>query len=360
MLKQTPLYQLHLDLGGKMTAFAGYQLPIHYRNGIIHEHLHCRSHAGFFDISHMGQCLISGDEAASELERLTPSDITGLKLGQQKYTVLTNDEGGIIDDIIITRIESGLTVVVNAACKDKDFHYLVRQLPDHCHFVELADQALFALQGPIAAAIIRKFSASAADLAFMTARETELEGIKCTISRCGYTGEDGFEISVANVHAEALARLLLAEKDVIPIGLGARDTLRLEAGLCLYGHELNESVTPVEAGLHWLIKKGHCDFPGADKIIRQLQFGTEKIRSGLVVDSKVPVREGSDIFNDNNDVVGHVTSGSFSPSLGKPIAMAMLDHHYSALDTRLHAKVREHHVAVTVTRLPFIPHRYQR
>jgi aminomethyltransferase len=360
MLKQTPLHQLHLDLGGKMTAFAGYQLPIHYRNGIIHEHLHCRSHAGFFDISHMGQCLISGDEAASELERLTPSDITGLKPEQQKYTVLTNDEGGIIDDIIITRIESGLTVVVNAACKDKDFNYLASRLSSRCQFIELQELALVALQGPSAAAIMRKFSATAADLPFMTACETELGGIQCTVSRCGYTGENGFEISVANVHAEALARLLLTEKDVIPIGLGARDTLRLEAGLCLYGHELNETITPVEAGLHWLIKKGHSDFPGADKIIRQLQFGTEKIRAGLVVDSKVPVREGSDIFNDNNDVVGHVTSGSFSPSLGKPIAMAMLDRHYSALDTRLHAKVREHHVAVTVSRLPFIPHRYQR
>jgi aminomethyltransferase len=360
MLKQTPLHQLHLDLGGKMTAFAGYQLPIHYRNGIIHEHLHCRSHAGFFDISHMGQCLISGDEAASELERLTPSDITGLKPEQQKYTVLTNDEGGIVDDIIITRIESGLTVVVNAACKDKDFSYLVSRLSSRCQFIEPQELALVALQGPSAAAIMQKFSATATDLPFMTACETELDGIHCTVSRCGYTGEDGFEISVANAHVEALARLLLAEKDVIPIGLSARDTLRLEAGLCLYGHELNETITPIEAGLHWLIKKDHSDFPGADKIIRQLQFGTEKIRAGLVVDSKVPVREGSVILNNEKKEVGHVTSGSFSPSLGKPIAMAMLDRHYSALGTRLYAKVREHHVAATVTRLPFIPHRYQR
>ena len=360
MLKQTPLYQLHLDLGGKMTAFAGYQLPIQYRHGIIHEHLHCRSHAGFFDISHMGQCLILGDEAASELERLTPSDIAGLKSGQQKYTVLTNDEGGIIDDIIITRIESGLTIVVNAACKDKDFHYLSRQLSDRCHFVELTDQALFALQGPAAVAIIKKFSTHTADLPFMTACETELGGIQCTVSRSGYTGEDGFEISVANAHAEALARLLLAEKDVTPVGLGARDTLRLEAGLCLYGHELNETVTPVEAGLRWLIKKGHSQFPGADKIVRQLQFGPERIRVGLSVDSKQPVRECSAIFNNDNTVIGHVTSGSFAPSLGKPIAMAMLDCNYSALGTHLYAKVRERPIAVAVTRLPFIPHRYHR
>ncbi|WP_411726289.1 glycine cleavage system aminomethyltransferase GcvT [Methyloglobulus sp.] len=360
MLKQTPLYQLHLGLGGKMTAFAGHQLPIHYRSGIIHEHLHCRSHVGFFDISHMGQCLISGDEAASELEHLTPSDIIGLKSGQQKYTVLTNHDGGILDDIIVTRFDSGLTVVVNAACKNKDFHYLASQLSNRCHFVELTDQALFALQGPVAAEIMRKFSVIAADLPFMATCETELGGIQCTISRSGYTGEDGFEISVANAHAEALARLLLAEKDVIPIGLGARDTLRLEAGLCLYGHELYETVTPVEAGLRWLIKKGHSDFPGADKIIRQLQFGPEKIRVGLSVESKQPVREGSAIFNNDNTVIGHVTSGSFAPSLGKPIAMAMLDCNYSALGTHLYAKVRERQVSVTVIRLPFIPHRYHR
>ena len=360
MLKQTPLYQLHLELGAKMVAFGGYHMPIYYPGGIIQEHLHCRSKAGFFDISHMGQCLISGDEAASELERLTPSDIIGLKPGQQKYTVLTNEEGGIIDDIIVTSIESGLRIVVNAACKDRDFHYLASQLSNRCHFVELADQALIALQGPIAEAIIRKFSVNAADLAFMTICETDIEGIKCSISRCGYTGEDGFEISVANDHAEALARLLLAEKDVIPIGLGARDTLRLEAGLCLYGHELNETITPVEAGLSWIIKKGHSGFPGADTIIRQLQQGSEKIRVGLIVDSKQPVREGSTVFNDNSDIIGHVTSGSFAPSLGKPVAMALLERHYSSLDLRLYAKVRDHQVAATITRLPFIPHRYHR
>ncbi|WP_036306481.1 glycine cleavage system aminomethyltransferase GcvT [Methyloglobulus morosus] len=360
MLKETPLYQFHLDLGGKMTVFAGYRLPVQYRHGIIHEHLHCRTHAGFFDISHMGQCLISGDEAAGELERLTPSDIAGLKSGQQKYTVLTNDEGGIIDDIIITRIASGFIVIVNAACKEKDFHYLASRLSAHCHFVELTDQALFALQGPASAAIIRKFSAHTADLPFMTAHETELGGIKCTISRSGYTGEDGFEISVPNKNAVALADLLLAEPGVTAIGLGARDTLRLEAGLCLYGHELNETVTPVEAGLHWLIKKGCSDFPGADKINRQSQQGPERIRVGLSVDGKQPVREGSAIVNSDNDAIGHVTSGGFAPSLGKPVAMAMLDRNYSTLDTRLYAKVRERQVAVTVTRLPFIPHHYHR
>ena len=360
MLKQTPLHQLHLDLGGKMTEFSGYQLPVHYQHGIIHEHLHCRNHAGFFDISHMGQCLILGEEAVDEIERLSPSNIIGLKPGQQKYTVLTNEEGGIIDDIIITRMDSGLSIVVNGACKDKDFDYLASQLSNHCQFIGLNDQALFALQGPKSAAIIRKFSAHAADLTFMTACECEIGGIKCTISRCGYTGEDGFEISVANACAETLARLILAESDVIPIGLGARDTLRLEAGLCLYGHELNETITPVEAGLQWLIKTGRNDFPGADKIILQLQQGAEIKRVGLVVNSKVPVREGSVIINENAEVVGHVTSGSFAPSLGKPVAMALLDRHYAGFGIQVYAKVRGQFIAATVSQLPFLPHRYCR
>lgn len=351
---------LHLELGAKMAAFAGYEMPMSYPKGIIYEHLHCRSHAGFFDISHMGQCLVLGYEASGELERLTPSDISGLKLGHQKYTVLTNEDGGIIDDIIVTRSEAGLMIVVNAACKDKDFNYLASQLSDQCEFVELPDQALFAIQGPAASTIMRKFSVTAVNLAFMATCEAALGGIKCTISRSGYTGEDGFEISVAKSHAEALARLFLAEKDVLPIGLGARDTLRLEAGLCLYGHELNDTITPVEAGLHWLIKKGRTDFPGADHINRQLQQGPDKIRVGLIVDSKQPVREGSTICNTNGEVIGHITSGSFSPSLGKPIAMAMLDRNHTDVGIRLYAKVRDHQVPVIVTQLPFIPHRYKR
>ncbi|MFZ2311992.1 MAG: glycine cleavage system aminomethyltransferase GcvT [Methylobacter sp.] len=360
MLKQTPLYNLHLELGAKMVCFAGYQMPVQYGNGILHEHLHCRSHAGFFDISHMGQCLILGDSAASELERLTPSDITGLKPGKQKYTVLTNNDGGIIDDIIITRIDSGLMVIVNAACKDKDFSHFKRHLSDRCSVKELADHALFALQGPSVAKIIYKFSASAADLSFMQACETDINGIPCSISRSGYTGEDGFEISVANHYAEQLARLLLAEDEVEPVGLGARDTLRLEAGLCLYGHEINESITPVEAGLQWLFKKGHSQFPGADIILSQLQRGSERIRTGLLVKSKIPVREGCEIYNSEGIIIGHVTSGSFSPSLGQPIAMALLPPNVAFLGNTLYVQVRDRRITVTVTKLPFIPHRYHR
>ena len=360
MLKQTPLYPLHLKLGAKMVPFAGYEMPVHYSQGIIHEHLHCRSHAGFFDISHMGQCLVFGDNAASELEHLTPGDITGLKTGCQKYTVLTNSEGGIIDDIIITRIDSGLMIIVNAGCKDKDFKYLKSRLSRYCTFKELPDQALLALQGPAAATVIARFSKQAARLLFMQACATEVNGIICTISRSGYTGEDGFEISVANQYAQQLAKLLLAEDEVEAIGLGARDTLRLEAGLCLYGHELSEAITPVEAGLQWLFKKGHKQFPGADKILNQLQQDSKKIRAGLLVESKVPVREGSVVVNNEDKVVGYVTSGSFSPSLNKPIAMALLDSHSASEGNTLLALVRDRKVAVTVTKLPFIPHRYLR
>ncbi len=359
-----------------MVPFAGYLMPVQYANGTLHEHLHCRSHAGFFDISHMGQCLILGDDAVHELGQLIPSDIAGLKSGEQKYTVLTNNDGGIIDDIIITRIDAGLMIIVNAACKDKVFKYLYSQLSGKCCFNELTDQALFALQGPSAALVMQKFSAQAAELSFMQACGTYIGGIKCNISRSGYTGEDGFEIRVGNHYAEQLARLLLAEDDVEPIGLAARDTLRLEAGLCLYGHEIDESITPVEAGLQWLIKKGddqpfdklragsfglaQCKFPGADKILAQLQFGSEKIRVGLLVKSKIPVREGSVICNSKGIAVGYVTSGSFSPSLGRPIAMASLARNAAGLGNILYAKVRDHKIAVTVTPLPFIPHRYHR
>ena len=360
MLKQTPLYNLHLKLGAKMVPFAGYQMPLQYSKGIIHEHLHCRSQAGLFDISHMGQCLIQGDDAAGELEHLTPSDITGIKQGNQKYTVLTNSDGGIIDDIIITRVESGLMLIVNAACKDKDFSYLQSCLSRRCDFKALPDHALLALQGPAAANVIGKLSAQAADLSFMQACATEINGIPCHISRSGYTGEDGFEISIADEYAEQLACLLLTEKDVEAAGLGARDTLRLEAGLCLYGHELSETITPPEAGLQWIIKKGHSQFPGAAKILNQLQHGTENIRAGLVIQNKIPVRDGSDIINNEEKVVGHVTSGSFSPSLGKPVAMALLDRHSASVGNFLYAIVRDKKIAVTVTKLPFIPHHYHR
>ena len=357
MLKPLPLHALHLELGAKMAPFAGYSMPVHYGTGIIQEHRHCRSHAGFFDISHMGQFSADGAAAAIALERLTPSDISGLQPGLQKYTVLTLDNGGVLDDIIVSQTHSGLLIIVNAACKNKDFAYLSRYLPG---LRELQDRALFALQGPEAEAVIRKFSATAATLKFMQSAETRLGGIQCCISRSGYTGEDGFEISVAIPDAERLARMVLAEEPVAPIGLGARDTLRLEAGLCLYGHELNETITPVEAGLRWIIKQGHDQFPGAEIILAQLQNGVELVRAGLFVEDKAPIREGATLSNAQGQSVGQVTSGSFAPSLGKPIALARLDKAYAAAGTRLFTDVRGRQVALSVTRLPFIPHRYHR
>lgn len=358
-LQQTPLYDLHLELGAKMTAFAGYQMPVQYGQGIIHEHLHCRSQTGFFDISHMGQCQIVGDQAAAELEKLTPGGIVDLAVGAQKYTLLTNDAGGVIDDIIVTRLEAGVGIIVNAACKDKDFAYLQSRLSANCQFVELAELALFALQGPGAAAVMARYCAQAAALSFMQACATTIAGIDCHVSRSGYTGEDGFEISLSQTAAEQVARLLLAEDGVEPIGLGARDTLRLEAGLCLYGHELNETITPIEARLQWLFKKGHVDFPGSAIILPQLQNGAGQMRVGLRVDGRIAVREGCAIYY-HNQPIGMVSSGSFAPSLQRPVAMALLDRQFAQPGTVLSALVRNAPIVVTICPLPFVPHRYLR
>lgn len=359
-LQQTPLYDLHKQLGAKMTAFAGYAMPLQYEKGIIHEHLHCRAQAGLFDISHMGQGRILGEQAAAALERLTPGGIVGLPVGAQKYTVLTNAEGGVIDDIIVTRSEAGLSLIVNAACKDKDFAHLRRHLPPDCEFETCNDLALLALQGPLAVKVMAKFSAEAIDLRFMQACASDIAGVACLISRSGYTGEDGFEISLPQAEAERIARLLLAEEGVEPIGLGARDTLRLEAGLCLYGHELSETITPIEAGLRWLFKKGHSDFPGAATLAAQLIQGAERVRVGLAVEGKIPVREGAVICAADGFALGRVSSGGFSPSLGRPVAMAFVARDSARPGTRLYANVRDQRIAVQVCALPFVPQHYRR
>ncbi len=359
-LKQTPLHDLHRELGAKMTAFAGYTMPVQYPKGIIHEHVHCRSRAGFFDISHMGQCRILGADAAAALEKLTPGGILELALGRQKYTVLTNPQGGVIDDIIVTRIESGLSLIVNAGCKEKDFAYLQQQLPGDCKFIACAELALLALQGPEAVNVLRAYSTAAASLSFMQICSTQIAGIACEVSRSGYTGEDGFEISVHQNDAERLARVLLNSPEVEPIGLGARDTLRLEAGLCLYGHELTDLISPIQAGLGWLFKKGHTDFPGADSILSQKTHGAKQRRVGLLVSGKIPVREGSVIYDTADNPVGRVTSGSFSPTLKQPIAMALIHSEFAHVGTELLASVRDQPIPVRVCGLPFVPHRYQR
>lgn len=357
-LKKTPLFSLHLSLGAKMMPFAGYEMPVQYGAGIIQEHLHCREQAGFFDISHMGQLLITGPSVAEELETLAPSNIIGLKTGQQRYTVLTNKNGGIIDDIIITRMESRFIVVVNAACKEKDFVHIKHHLSNQCTIKILQDRALFALQGPAAAKVMTHLCKQASKLSFMQACFTDIADMACFISRCGYTGEDGFEISVDNIHAETLAKQLLAYSEVKPIGLGARDTLRLEAGLSLYGHELSETISPVEAGLKWTFRKGATNYLGANIIQAQLLSGNSKRRVGLIVEGKAPVRENTELFDAHDQLVGLVTSGSFSPSLRKPIALALINSEHQ--ETILYAKVRNRMITVNIVPLPFIPHRYQR
>jgi len=341
-----------------MVPFAGYAMPVQYPTGIIEEHLHCRQHAGFFDISHMGQFVITGPSVAQELEKLTPGNITGLEIGQQRYAVLTNDIGGIIDDIIVTRRESDFLIVVNAACKDKDYAHLKHHLPDHCRIGILQDQALFALQGPSAAKVMAQLSEQVSKLLFMQARHTRIADMDCFVSSCGYTGEDGFEISVENQHAETLAKQLLAFNEVTPIGLGARDTLRLEAGLSLYGHELSETISPVEAGLKWTFRKNATNFPGAEIIQSQLKTASTKKRVGLQIEGRIPIRQNTELFDSLDNKVGLVTSGSFSPSLESPIALGLVDS--SNKDPVLFAKVRNRTITANITPLPFVPHNYQR
>lgn len=359
-LQHTPLYELHRELGAKMTAFAGYAMPVQYGKGIIHEHLHCRVHAGLFDISHMGQCRILGQGAAAALERLTPGGIVDLAIGGQKYTLLTHADGGVMDDIVVTRTADGVSLIVNAGCKEKDFAYLRSQLPLDAVFEQDPDSALLALQGPEASAVLATWSEQANQLSFMHACSAQIAGMACTISRSGYTGEDGFEISVPRRQAEQLARLLLSDARVEPIGLGARDTLRLEAGLCLYGHELSDAITPIEARLQWLFKKGHADFPGAGIILEQKRQGAERLRVGLLVDGRIPLREGCELADAAGSKAGRVTSGSFSPSLNRPIAMALVRAELAPPGVELTAMVRDQVITATVCALPFIPHRYRR
>ncbi len=359
-LQQTALHPLHLELGAKMVAFAGYRMPLRYPAGIIAEHRHTRSAAGLFDISHMGQFLLCGESAAEQLEKLCPGDISRLQSGQQKYTVFTNEQGGIIDDLIITRLGEEFHLVVNAACKTKDYAHLQRHLTTDCRLQELTGQALLALQGPASAKRLEKFCPEAAGLAFMTTCSAEIQGMPCQIGRCGYTGEDGFEISIANGHALQLAELLLAEDAVQPIGLGARDTLRLEAGLSLYGHELSETVTPVEAGLAWLVKNPRGSYPGSAVIQQQLQQGAAYQRIGLRPEGKMLLREGTELCNAAGETVGEVTSGGFGPSVGGPTAMARVETAFAAPGTPLFATIRKQQVAVTSVSLPFVPHHYHR
>ena len=366
-LLKTPLHALHVELGAKMVPFAGYEMPVAYPGGIIAEHRHCRAAAALFDVSHMGQLRLVGDGAAQALESLVPMDVSDLPEGKQRYAYFTNEKGGIIDDLMITRREDHLFLIVNAACKDADVRHLVVNIGDRCTVRPMPGQALLALQGPRAAAALAKLDPDIATLTFMTGRPATLAGADCFVTRSGYTGEDGFEISVAADAAEALARALLAMPGVGPAGLGARDTLRLEAGLCLYGHDIDTTTTPVEAGLTWAIQKvrrlggaREGRYPGAAVIDAQLATGAVCKRVGLVGLERVPVREGAIVSDAAGRKLGHVTSGTLGPTVDRPIAMAYLAANHAIAGHEVYAEVRGKPQPMRVAAMPFAPHRYYR
>ena len=360
-IQKTPLDALHRKLGAKMVPFAGFDMPLQYTGGIIAEHLHTRSKAALFDVSHMGQAILAGDDPAAALERLVPGDIRQLPVGKILYTMLTNDQGGIIDDLMVTNHITHLHLVVNAACKEKDFAHIRGRLAGSDTLEERTDRALLALQGPDAAQVLARIAPACRHLLFMTAEPLTLAGVPCLVSRAGYTGEDGFEISVPNEEAENLAGMLLDEPEVQPIGLGARDTLRLEAGLCLYGNDIDETTTPIEAALAWSISKrrrAEGGFPGADVIIRQIAEGPGRKRVGLRLEGKAPVRAHSQITDPAGEVIGEVTSGGYGPTLGAPVAMGYVTGAHAQPETPVNLIVRGKPLAGRVAALPFAEHRY--
>jgi aminomethyltransferase len=362
-LKRTPLHALHCELGARMVPFAGYEMPVQYPAGILAEHLHTRSQAGLFDVSHMGQIRLAGAQAVAAFERLVPSDLQALSLMRMRYTLLLNEQGGILDDLMATRSTDGLFLVVNAARKEADLAHLQQHLRSAATVELLADRGLLALQGPAAAAVLSRIAPGVDRLGFMNAAEMTIASRPCLIARSGYTGEDGFEISLPANDAEPLARQLLAQPEVAPIGLGARDSLRLEAGLCLYGHDIDESTTAVEADLAWTIGKRRRvegGFPGAVTILRQLAEGAPRKRVGIRPDGRAPAREATEIIGTSGNPIGRVTSGGFGPSIGGPIAMGYVDRAYSTEGTALALLVRGTPRPARVARLPFVPTRYYR
>ncbi|WBA13380.1 glycine cleavage system aminomethyltransferase GcvT (plasmid) [Salinivibrio kushneri] len=367
-LLTTPLHRLHLDMGAKMVPFAGYDMPVQYPLGVRKEHLHCREHAGLFDVSHMGQIRLHGADAAKALEALVPVDVLDLPQGKQRYAVFTNEQGGILDDLMIANLGDHLFLVVNAACKAQDIQHLRDNLKGDVSVEVIEDRALLALQGPKAAQVLATFNPKVNDMVFMDIQPVEIDGIHCVVSRSGYTGEDGFEVSVPAEHAESLAKALLAYDEVEWIGLGARDSLRLECGLCLYGHDLDTTTTPVEATLIWAISKvRRADgeraggFPGEGKILEQIATkAVSRKRIGLVGQSKAPVREGSKLFDADDNEIGVVTSGTFGPTKGMPVAMGYLPPAFITPGTEVYAEVRGKKLPMTVEKMPFVPQRYYR
>lgn len=366
-LLTTPLHALHLELGARMVPFAGYRMPVQYPAGLMAEHLHCRASAALFDVSHMGQLRLTGDDTAAALESLLPIDVVGMADGQQRYGFLTNEHGGILDDLMLTRSGPDWLLIVNAANKAADTALLHSRIGHRCTVQPRPDLALLALQGPKAVTALARLNPAVSNLGFMTGAAVTLNGAPCFATRSGYTGEDGFEISVPAEHAEALARALLAQPEVLPAGLGARDTLRLEAGLCLHGNDIDAQTTPVEAGLLWAIQKVRRaggaragGYPGANVIDAQIAAGPARRRVGLTGIDRAPVRPGTAIVSADGAPLGTVTSGTLAPTVNQPIAIAYLPTEHTAPDHTVYAEVRGKRLPMRVTALPFVPHRYVR
>ena len=362
-LARTPLYDEHRALGATLVGFAGYVMPVRYEPGIMAEHTRTRSAAGLFDVSHMGQLRLDGAGAVAALERLVPGDIAGLEPAAMRYTQFTNDDGGILDDLIATRTGDGLVLVVNAACKDADIAHLGEKLEGDVVLTVLAERALIALQGPKAAAVLDRIAPGCARLPFMTTGFFAIEGADALVSRSGYTGEDGFEVSLPDEAAPALWRRLAADPDVEPAGLGARDSLRLEAGLCLYGHDIDETTSPVEAGLAWSIgkrRRREGGFPGAERIQSELAGGPQRRRVGIRPDGRAPAREGTTVLNADGEEIGTITSGGFGPTAGGPVAMGYVAAEAAEVGRPVSLLVRGRPRPATIVKLPFVPHTYHR
>ncbi|EKO3587735.1 glycine cleavage system aminomethyltransferase GcvT [Vibrio metschnikovii] len=367
-LLTTPLHAVHVELGAKMVPFAGYDMPVQYPLGVKKEHLHTRQAAGLFDVSHMGQLRLHGVDAAAALERLVPVDVIDLPVGKQRYAIFTNPQGGILDDLMVANLGDHLFLVVNAACKAQDIAHLTAHLPAGVHLEVIEDRALLALQGPKAAQILAQWQPAVADMRFMDIQTLAINGIECIVSRSGYTGEDGFEISVPADKAVAFAQALAEHSDVEWIGLGARDSLRLECGLCLYGHDLDETTTPVEASLLWAIQpvrriggERAGGFPGAEIILKQIESKqVDRKRMGLVGQTKAPVREGTELFDSDGNKVGIVTSGTVGPTAEQPISMGYVRADLAVIGHELFAEVRGKMLPMTIEKMPFVPQRYYR